>query len=49
MQNSAIQREPEDAVRWFIDTHQMCIVPGTSAHRYIALSYVWPRADSDDP
>ncbi|KAH4197282.1 hypothetical protein HBH42_054950 [Parastagonospora nodorum] len=27
----------------------MCIVPGISAHRYVALSYVWSRADSDNP
>jgi len=43
------QRPPEDVPLWLIDTREQCIVPGTSAHRYLALSYVWPesRGSSD--
>lgn len=37
------ERSPEDVPRWVIDTHKQCIVPGTVAHRYLALSYVWPE------
>lgn len=37
------QRPPEDVPLWLIDTHQQCIVRGLSAHRYLALSYVWPE------
>jgi hypothetical protein len=37
------ERPPEDVPRWLMDTHQQCIVPGLSAHRYLALSYVWPE------
>ncbi|KAF1972964.1 HET-domain-containing protein, partial [Bimuria novae-zelandiae CBS 107.79] len=41
---------PSSIPRWLIDTHTHCIVPGVSAHRYLALSYVWPesRASSSD-
>jgi hypothetical protein len=35
---------PEDVPLWLIDTHRQCIVPGLSAHRYLALSYVWPES-----
>jgi hypothetical protein len=43
------QQSPEDVPLWLIDTHDQCIVPGLSAHRYPALSYVWPesRGSSD--
>jgi len=37
------QRQPADVPLWLIDTHQQCIVPGTSADHYLALSYVWPH------
>jgi hypothetical protein len=37
------QRPLEDIPSWLIDTHQLCIVTGSSAHRYLALSYVWPE------
>ncbi|EPE31837.1 hypothetical protein GLAREA_11919 [Glarea lozoyensis ATCC 20868] len=37
------ERPPEDVPRWLMDTHQQCIVPGISAHWYLALSYVWPE------
>lgn len=33
----------EDVPLWVIDVEQQCIVPGVSAHRYLALSYVWPE------
>ncbi|KAH7399219.1 heterokaryon incompatibility protein-domain-containing protein, partial [Phaeosphaeria sp. MPI-PUGE-AT-0046c] len=33
----------EDIPSWLIDTHQLCIVAGSSANRYLALSYVWPE------
>lgn len=36
-------RAVDDVPLWLIDTHQYCIVPGISAHRYLALSYVWPE------
>lgn len=43
-------RDPEDVPLWLIDTHQQCIVPGVSADRYLALSYVWPETrDSSTP
>ena len=35
-------RSKEQIPQWVIDTEQGCIVPGTSASRYVALSYVWP-------
>jgi len=38
------QQPPEDVPLWVIDTHQQCIVPGLSADRYLALSYVWPES-----
>jgi Heterokaryon incompatibility protein (HET) len=45
------QRPPEEVPAWLIDTQLECIVPGISANRYLALSYVWPEArgssDSD--
>jgi hypothetical protein len=28
---------------WLIDTHRHSIVTGSTAHRYLALSYEWPR------
>jgi hypothetical protein len=37
-------KPPEDAPRWLIDTQQLCIVRGFHAERYLALSYVWPKA-----
>jgi hypothetical protein len=46
--NVASQRPAEDIPRWLIDTHLMCIVPGISAHQYLALSYVWPQVRSAD-
>jgi hypothetical protein len=40
-----IPEQPQDDVPvWLIDTHEQCIVPGSSAHRYLALSYTWPEA-----
>ena len=36
-------RPPNEVPKWVIDTQQDCIVPGTAADRYIALSYVWPE------
>jgi hypothetical protein len=38
------QRLPEDVPLWLIDTYKQCIVPGLSAHRYLALSYMWPES-----
>lgn len=38
------QRPPDDVPLWLIDTHEQCIVPGVSAHRCLALSYVWPES-----
>ncbi|KAI5865422.1 heterokaryon incompatibility protein-domain-containing protein [Durotheca rogersii] len=35
-------RSPDDVPDWLIDTAQRCIVRGTDARRYVALSYVWP-------
>jgi hypothetical protein len=40
---SISQRLKEYVPRWLIDTHERCIVPGLSAHRYLALSYTWPE------
>lgn len=39
-------RPPNEVPTWVIDTEQHCIVPGTSADRYLALSYVWPENQS---
>jgi hypothetical protein len=36
-------KPPQDVPMWLIDTHQNCIVLGITAHRYLALSYVWPE------
>lgn len=36
-------RPREDVPTWLIDTLEQRIVPGLSAHRYLALSYVWPE------
>lgn len=48
--NLISERPPEDIPRWLIDTHQQCVVPGVSADRYMALSYVWPETrGSPDP
>lgn len=44
--NPISQRPLEDVPLWLIDTHKQCIVPGISAHRYLALSYVWPESRS---
>ena len=43
------QRLPRDVPVWLVDTHQQCIVSGSSADRYLVLSYVWPetRGSSD--
>ncbi|KAF2820547.1 HET-domain-containing protein, partial [Ophiobolus disseminans] len=38
------RRPPEDVPLWLIDTDEQRIVPGLSAHRYLALSYVWPES-----
>ena len=40
------QRLPEQVPDWVIDTDERCIVPGTSAHRYVALSYTWPESEN---
>lgn len=40
------RRPPEDVPLWLINLHQQCIVPGLSAHQYLALSYVWPESRS---
>lgn len=32
---------PPARPHWFIDTFRMSLVPATSAHGYVALSYVW--------
>lgn len=36
------QRPPHEVPNWVIDTAQHCLVPVSSVHRYVALSYVWP-------
>lgn len=36
-------RAREQIPQWVIDTERACIVPGTVAARYVALSYVWPE------
>lgn len=35
------QQFPEDVPYWLVDTNRQCIIPGMTAHRYLALSYVW--------
>ncbi|KAL7620731.1 hypothetical protein AAE478_009729 [Parahypoxylon ruwenzoriense] len=37
---------PDQVPDWVIDTLQQCIVAGRSAHRYVALSYVWPESNN---
>ncbi|EUC45494.1 hypothetical protein COCMIDRAFT_95381 [Bipolaris oryzae ATCC 44560] len=46
-----ISQQPQnDVPQWLIDTHDQCIVPGTSADHYLALSYTWPETrDSSTP
>jgi ankyrin repeat protein len=41
------QRLPHQIPDWVIDITDGCLVPGHTASRYIALSYVWSIADSD--
>jgi len=38
------QRPQNEVPLWLIDTHQGCIVPGLSADKYLAPSYVWPES-----
>lgn len=35
------QKPPDEVLKWVIDTTQHCLVPGSSANRYVALNYVW--------
>lgn len=35
-------RQPSQVPDWVIDTTAACLVPGSSAGKYVALSYVWP-------
>ncbi|USP80330.1 hypothetical protein yc1106_07604 [Curvularia clavata] len=44
------QQPQEDVPVWLIDTQEQCLVPGSSADRYLALSYTWPETrDSSTP
>lgn len=36
-------RQPHQIPRWVINTHNGCIVPGTSVPRYACLSYTWSQ------
>ena len=47
VQETVSTRSMDDIPLWLIDTRQNCIVPGLSAHRYLALSYVWPETRGD--
>lgn len=38
----AASRQPSQLPDWLIDTTAACLVPGFSAEKYVALSYVWP-------
>lgn len=40
-------RSGDQIPQWVIDTQQGCIVPGTKAGRYVALSYVWPEVGTN--
>jgi ankyrin repeat protein len=42
-------RLPHQIPGWVIDIKQGCLVPGRTAPRYIALSYVWSNDDDDNP
>lgn len=39
-------RQPSQVPDWVIDTTAACLVAGSSAERYVALSYVWPSDTS---
>lgn len=39
----AFQRPRNPVPHWLIDIQDMCIVRGSSSHRYLALSYTWPE------
>ncbi|KAK4656244.1 hypothetical protein QC762_309610 [Podospora pseudocomata] len=40
-------RQPHEIPSWVLDLRNGCIVPGSTASRYVALSYVWSTIESE--